>query len=175
MEAKVRNCLTREEKKLILANHEECKSYSEITSIVWRSKRVVYRVISRLKADKTLKPKERTGLIFMTTQREGQIIVKMSLKDRFDTATSISHTFCESTGKPKTVSFRSDKENLVAWIPCRKPLISKVNQKVRLDFVTEHIQWIEEEWNMVPFSDGSKFILFGSGGKRRKNVEHFSP
>ena len=37
MEAKARNCLTREEKKLILANPEEGKSYSEIVGIVRRS------------------------------------------------------------------------------------------------------------------------------------------
>ena len=68
----------------------------------------------------------------------------MSLKDRFDTAASISHAFCEQTGKPisrKTVSQRLDKKKLVAQIPCRKPLISKKTQKVHLDFATEHILW----------------------------------
>ena len=59
MEAKACNCLTREEKKkLILANHEEGKSYSEIAGIVWWSKSIV---ISRFKADKTIEPKPRTG------------------------------------------------------------------------------------------------------------------
>ena len=80
----------------------------------------------------------------------------MSLKDLFDTATSISHAFCEQTGKPissKTVSSRLNKEKLVAWIPCCKPLISKKNQTVRLDFATENILWTEEQWNMVHFSD----------------------
>ena len=43
MQAKSRNCLTQEE-KLILANHEEGKSYSEIAGIVQRSKSIVYRV-----------------------------------------------------------------------------------------------------------------------------------
>ena len=90
MEAKVGNCLTREEKKLILANHEEGKSYSEIAGIAPWSKSVVYRVISRFQADKTLEPKPRTGRPPMTTKRENRMIVKMSLKDRFDTATSIS-------------------------------------------------------------------------------------
>ena len=66
----------------------------------------------------------------------------------------------------------------MAQIPCRKPLISKKNQKVRLDFVTEHILWIEEQRNMVHFSDESKFNLFGSDGKkfiRRKNGERLYP
>ena len=61
MEAKACNCLTREEKKFILSNHQEGKSYSEIAGIVQRSKSIVYRANSRFKADKTLEPKSRTG------------------------------------------------------------------------------------------------------------------
>ena len=50
----------------------------------------------------------------------------------------------------------------------------KKNQKVRLDFDTEHIEWTEKQWNIVHFSDESKFNLFRSDGKRfvrRKNGE----
>ena len=86
MEAKAHNCLTREEKKFILVNHEECKSYSEIAGIVQRSKSIVYHEISRFKADKTLELKPRTGRPPMTTKWEDRMIVKMSLKDRVDTA-----------------------------------------------------------------------------------------
>ena len=42
----------------------------------------------------------------------------------------------------------------------------------------QHIMWGEEQWNMVHFSDESKFKLFGSDGKRfvrRKNGERLSP
>ena len=96
----------------------------------------------------TLEPKPRTGRPPMTTNREDRMIIKMSLKDRFDTATSISHAFCKQTGKPisrKTVSRKLNKEKLVARIPCCKPLIAKKNQKVRLDFATEHILWVDEQ------------------------------
>ena len=129
METKACNCLAQEEKKLILTNHKEGKSYFEITGNV-------YRVISRFKADKILEPKPRTGRLRMTTKREDKMIVKMSLKVRFNTATSISHSFCEQTGKPisrKTISCRLNKEKIVARIPCCKPLISKKNQKLILD------------------------------------------
>ena len=54
----------------------------------------------------------------------------------------------------------------MARIPCRKPLISKKNQKVRLEFATKHIAWTEEQWNIVHVSDESKFNLFGSDCKR---------
>ena len=84
----------------------------------------------------------------------------------------------ESQSREKTVSRVLNKEKLVARIQCRKPLLSKKNQKVRLDFATEHIPWTEEEWNMVHFSDESKFTFFKSDGKRfvkHKNEERLSP
>ena len=137
----------RKKQQLILATHGEGKSYSEIVGIVRRSKSVVYCEISIFKADKTFEPKPRTGRLPMTTKREDRMIVKMSLKDRFDTATSISRVFCRQKGKPlsrKTVFCWLNKEKLVARIPCHKPLISKKNQKVDLDFAKEHILCIEE-------------------------------
>ena len=95
MVAKACNCLTREEKKLILANHEDGKSNSEIASIVRRSKGVVYRVINRFKADKALEQKPRTGIAPMSTKWKGRMSVKMYVKDRLSTATFISSAFLE--------------------------------------------------------------------------------
>ena len=54
----------------------------------------------------------------------------------------------------------------------------KENQKVRLDFATEHILWTEKQWNMVHFIDESKYNLFGSDGERfvrRRNGKCLSP
>ena len=141
MEAKTHNCLTQKERNLILANHEEGKSYSKIAGIIRRSKSIVYHIISRFKADKTLGPKPRTGRPPMTNKWKDWMIFKISLKDHFDKAMSISHAFCELIGKPisrKTVSHWLNKEKLVARIQCCKPLISKKNQKVYLDFAIEH-------------------------------------
>ena len=66
----------------------------------------------------------------------------MSLKDCFDTVMSILVHFVskqENKSLKKTVSCMLNKEKLVAWIPCHKPLISKKNQKVHLDFATYRV------------------------------------
>ena len=68
----------------------------------------------------------------MTTKREDQMIVKMSLKDRFHTATSISRGFCKQTGKPisrKTVSRRLNKGKLMSRIPSCKTFDFKEKSK----------------------------------------------
>ena len=93
----------------------------------------------------------------------------------------ISRVFCEQTEKKiskKTVTRRLDKEKLVARIPWSKLLISTKNQKVRLDFSTEHIPWTEEQSNMIHFCDKSTFMFFASDYQtfvRRKNRKRSSP
>ena len=91
------------------------------------------------------------------------MIIKMSLKDSFQTEASISRAFWEQMGKPisrKTVSRRINKEKLVAWIPCCKLLISKKNNKFSLYFTIEHIVWTDEQWIMVHFSDESELTCW---------------
>ena len=54
--------------------------FQQKTGVVRRSKSLVYCVISRFKADKTLGPKSRNGRPLMTTKLEDRMIIKMSLK-----------------------------------------------------------------------------------------------
>ena len=59
-----------------------------------------------------------------------------------------------------------------------KPYISEKNKMRRLKFATEHIIWTEEQWDYVPFSDESKFDLFGCDGRRfirRSPKERYLP
>ena len=47
-----------------------------------------------------------------------------------------------------------------------KPYISEKNKMSRLKFATEHVTGTEEQWDSIPFSEESKFILFGFDGRR---------
>ena len=110
METKASNCLTREKKKLIFANHGEGKSSSGSAAIVRRSKSVVIR---RFKADNKLEPKPGTGKPPMTTKREDRMIVKMSLRDLCDT-TFLVHFVSKQKIQlfRKTVSGRLNKKKI---------------------------------------------------------------
>ena len=100
MEAKARNFLTGEEKKAHFTNYGEGKSYSEIAGIVRRPENFVYSVISRFKAEKNpTSTKTENWQASYDYQTERSNIVKMSLKDRFDTAMSIFREFYEQTGE----------------------------------------------------------------------------
>ena len=76
----------------------------------------------------------------------------------------------------KTVSRKLTSVGLIARVPAAKPLISKKNQKARLNFAAEHV-WSEEQWSQVHFSDESKFNVLGSDGRnyvRRKIGERLN-
>ena len=48
----------------------------------------------------------------------------------------------------------------------------------QLKFATKHVIWTEEQWDCIPFSDKSKFNLFGFDGRRfvwRSPKERYSP
>ena len=65
-----------------------------------------------------------------------------------------------------TISLRLNEINLNSWVASMKPYISKKNKMSQLKFAIEHIIWTEEQQDCVPFSNWSKFNLFGCDGRR---------
>ncbi|GBN77863.1 hypothetical protein AVEN_86917-1 [Araneus ventricosus] len=58
--------------------------------------------------------------------------------------------------------------------PTRKPLVSAINHKKRLQFVKQHKDWTVEQWGNVMWSDESRIGLFqndGLNGIRREPYE----
>ncbi|GFV82830.1 transposable element Tcb2 transposase [Trichonephila clavipes] len=49
----------------------------------------------------------------------------------------------------------------------RKPFVSKVNRKKRIDFAKENEKQDRNSWNSVIFSDASKFNIHGSDGYQK--------
>ena len=46
-------------------------------------------------------------------------------------------------------------------IPARKPLLTKVQRKKRVEFCKRHVNWTAADWERVLFSDESTFCQFG--------------
>lgn len=58
------------------------------------------------------------------------------------------------------------------------PLITKRQERLRVDWAEKHCYWTAEDWRAVIFSDESKFNLFGSDGREwcwRKPGEALDP
>ena len=130
-----------------------------------KSKSVVLKVYNDYSSSEARKS---TGKPRITTRREDRTMVKLVKKDRFKTAVVVSQDLSIQLGKPlskKTVSRRLVEQQLLACAPVVKPRISSKNKKCRLAFANEHVLWSQEKWQMVHFSDESKFLLIGSDGK----------
>ena len=76
------------------------------------------------------------------------MMVRQSLQDRFKTAAEISREMGETsvgTVSRFTISRRLKEAGLIARTPAKKPLISKKNQKTRLQFAQQHVLWSAEQ------------------------------
>lgn len=167
--------------QIIKLRKKDNLSIGSIAKIVNKSKSVVHGILKVYDDCGSCEARKSTGRPRKTTKREDRAMVKLVKKDRFKTAAAVSREMSivlKKTLSRKTVSRRLVEHDLQARAPAVKPLISSKNKKCRLTFATEHVLWSQEKWQTVHFSDESKFMLFGSDGKRyvrRKVGEKLSP
>lgn len=60
------------------------------------------------------------------------------------------------------------RNNLNGRVALKKPLLRKQNIEKRYQFAVDHIDWTNDQWDRVLWSDESKFEIFGN--KRRVYV-----
>lgn len=76
------------------------------------------------------------------------------------------------------ISAQTVEAGLRAYKSVKKPFISKKNRLARLQFAKKYIEWSQQKWKCVLFSDESKFNLHGSDGRclvRRPKGESLNP
>jgi hypothetical protein len=109
------------------------------------------------------------------------MIHRLSEANRHMTAVDVLNEISNQTNVNigvHTVRRRLNEFGLMGRVARKKPLISKKNKKERFTFAIEHLNWTQEQWSKVAFSDESKFNRFGSDGKsyvRRRIGEEFDP
>lgn len=156
-------------KKSIINLHQQNHSIRKIADELKLSKSAVGRVIKDFKDTGMILSTKNNGRPRKTSTRETRVIQRMALRDRFQTAASISREFNASNDvkiSRKTVSRRLNEVGLFARSPAKKPLISNKNKKLRLNFAQQHALWTDDQWRNVFFSDESKFNVLGSDGKK---------
>ncbi|KAF2343643.1 Transposase Tc1-like [Trinorchestia longiramus] len=167
-------------KQNVVILHKKNFSVREIAVKVKRSKSVVGRILKLYSDLGHIPTARKTGRQRITSKREGRIIQRVALKNRFETAAGISRKVCETNNikvSRKTVSRRLEEIGLFAQSPLKKPLISKNNKKARLYFANKHVILTSKNWAKVFFSDESKFNLFTKDGNnyvRRRTGENLN-
>ncbi|XP_033176637.1 uncharacterized protein LOC105680771 [Bombus impatiens] len=111
----------------------------------------------------------KNGRLQKTTPKMDHRIHRLSEKDRFCSANNIAAEINyknDTQISARTVKRRLEDFNLRRRKPPKKPLLSSRNRKRRLAFAKAHKHWTSEDWQMLLFSDESKFNRVSSDGIR---------
>jgi len=155
-------------RKSILKLHLENKSYREIGRIIGKSPSTIHSVIKKyLNTGELAANHGNSGRPKILTPREERKIVSTVLQNPRTTSTIIRKNVEEATQKKvcaQTIRNCLHKAGLHGRVARRKPYISAINKKKRLEFAKLHVNQPDSFWENVIFSDESKFNIFGHDG-----------
>lgn len=123
----------------------------------------ICRIIAKFKKTSQISVKHRGGRPRKTSDRTDNLIIRHVKKDPFISSSKLTEKLQVSVSD-RTIRRRLLQASLRARRPAKKPLISKRNQKKRLQFAKDHLNWPESKWRSILFSDESKFNIIGSDG-----------
>lgn len=139
--AMVRKELTVNERQIIINCHEQGKSYADINKIVGRPKSTIQNVINRYNKENRIENKVRSGRPRKLTERDERKIASIIKKDPFKSAPKIATDIQISLNKtvsPWTVARSLQRSGFKSCTPRKKPFVSEINKKKRLDFAKDY-------------------------------------
>lgn len=168
MPGKIRET-TVEERQLIIKLHNEEKSLREIGRILSKPFSTIRYIIRKIKNTEQLNNSLRSGRPRKLTTRDENFIIREIKKNPFKSAPKLAATLYNVTEKhvhPDTIKNVLRKHGYRARTARRKPFVSIINRRKRLEFAKKYINQSAEFWKSVVFSDESKFMVTGSDGKK---------
>lgn len=167
-----------ETRKLVIKLHCNGKSLREIGAIVGRTHSTIQKIIYNYGNTGTLKNKCGRGRKKILKDKDERYILRQIHQNPRQSVPELTVEVATRIQKPlstETVRRVLRSNGLNGRVARKKPFISKVNQKKRLEFAKEYVNKPEEFWRNVIFSDECKINLFGSDGKqivwRKPNTE----
>ena len=94
----------------------------------------------------------------------------MARRQRFQPAPRLTHEFNVATGlniTPQTLRNRLHDSNLRAYRPAVRPRLLPRHRQARLEFARQNVNWDNQRWEPVLFTDESRFCLDFHDGRRR--------
>ena len=105
----------------------------------------------------------------IVSSREQRSIIRSVTSGGCDTAVDMAKRITETSGKKisaQTVRNILKQNGLVARVKKKRPLLSKRNRKLRLEFAQKYSQWTVSDWKKIIFSDETKINRLGSDGRK---------
>nr|XP_042903079.1 uncharacterized protein LOC122270307 [Parasteatoda tepidariorum] len=140
----------------IICLRELGKSYRDIGKKLKLSFSTVRSIIKKVEETGSTKNKPRSGRPVKVNDRERRHVVKMALRNPTQSARNLANDFASTSGKsvtPQTIRNVLHMSGLRGRRPRKKPFISEVNRKKRLEFALTYRSKPMEFWKQVIFSD----------------------
>lgn len=138
----------------------------------------VRSVVKKFHATGSTENKVRTGRPRIFSAREKRDIIKEVQKNPKISALQLTKEIANTSHKTfsvQTIRNVLHEGSYYGRAARKKPFISEINRRKRLDFAKSHVNLSDEFWTTVIFSDESKFNIFGSDGRqyvwRKPNTE----
>ena len=173
--------VTKEEIGVTLHLKSEGKSFSEIAKVTKRSRKAVTNIIQRHEESGSTDYGPRSGRPSKSTPREDRKLIRLCFTDRHNNSSDLRKEWREHTGvdvTSRTVRRRLCKGALKGCKARRKPLLTAIQRKRRLEWCHSHKSWSLDQWKRILFSDEFTFTLQSHAGNnwvRRRQGEEFKP
>lgn len=154
--------LTPTERAQIVTYHKCGFSERVIARKVNRSKTAVHQAVQAF-LTKGHFQSSHPGRQRITQPRDDRLIRKLCLSDPLMPATEIQRQVKHHgvSVSIRTVRNRLKSFDLKSYRVARKPRLTPLMKKRRLDFARDHVSWTVEDWKKVMWSDESNFEQFG--------------
>lgn len=116
----------------------------------------VTRIVRAFLEEGRIKDAARGGRPRKTTEEEDRLIASAAYEDPFTTAREIQQKLGLQLSLT-TIRERLRSFGLHSRISCQRPLLTRQNKALRLEFATRHLLWTTDEWMNVVFTDESTF------------------
>ena len=169
-----------EDRGKIVVLSEEGYSSRQIGARLKCSHKSVALILKKKKLNGSVSDRPIPGRTRKTTRKEDSIIVRKSKSDRFKTAPQVRAEVKTQYGIHVSISTtqrRLREAGLHGRKARRKPRLTALHRKARLEFAKVHRDWTNEQWSKVIFSDESRFLLYRCDGRvyvRRMKGEDFA-
>lgn len=149
---------------------EDGRSIRYISNALGYSRSAIHRALVRYRETNSFTRRPGSGRKRATTVHDDRFLRLSALRNRHLTAVSHKISLQRTRNvqvSVSTVQRRLHEANLHAKRPLKGPELEVHHRRTRLEFVQNHIDWNEDNWGKVLFTDESKFNLRFADGRLR--------
>ena len=144
---------------------DDGRSYRYVADRIGASIGSIHRAVQRFREFNTFSRRPGSGRKRSTTERDDRFMTLAVLRDRHTTAVQVQNRlrhFHHLDVSVSTIRRRLQEANLKSRRPATGQLLTRQHRIARLDFAHHHMNWIEEHWGNILFTDESRFSLRGA-------------